>query len=174
MNKLEMIRTRCVEDGQCWLWQGGCDGHGRPQIRHDGVVVYTRRLARQLSDGKPVPPDMRVPNACGRKTCVSPECSVIGTVATVRKMAAARGAYAKANRNIRQMQTKRAKSAISDALVEQIRNAPAPCWRIAAETGVSLSHVKAIRRGTARRDLSSPFGWLLAKVAANTSMAAAA
>lgn len=166
-SKLDLIRSRCIEDGQCWLWQGGCDGHGRPQIRHEGVVVYTRRLARQLRDGKPVPAHLRVPNACGRKTCVSPECSVIGTVATVRKMAADRGSYLKANRNIRQMQTKRARSAIDEDVVRGIRNAPGPCSRIADETGVSLSHVKAIRRGTARRDLSNPFGGLLVIPAAN-------
>jgi hypothetical protein len=160
MEKLEAIRARCREDGQCWIWQGGCDGKGRPQIRHDGIVVYTRRLARQLSDGKPVPRNMRVPSECGRKLCVSPECSVVGTVATVRRMAADRGAYSKANRNLSQMRTKRARSAISDETVQAIRNAPGPCSRIAAETGVSESHIKAIRRGTARRDLSNPFGAL--------------
>lgn len=169
MTKLEVIRSRCREDGQCWIWQGGCDGHGRPQIRHEGVVFYTRRLARQLRDGKPVPAELRVPNACGRKLCVSPECSVIGTIATVRKMAADRGSYAKADRNIRQMRTKRAKSEIDEDVVRGIRNAPGPCSQIADETGVSLSHVKAIRRGTARRDLSNPFGHLIARAAANTS-----
>ena len=159
---LRLIHSRCIEEGSCWLWQGALDGHGRPQKRHEGRTVYVRRLVRELFDGAAVPANRVAANACGRALCVSPACSVVATNKERARMAADRGAYTSIARTVKVMLTKRAASWISDELVQQIRVAPAPASRIAKETGVSLSHVKAIRRGAARRDISSPFAGLMA------------
>jgi hypothetical protein len=160
---LDDIKARCEEVGDCWIWQGAKDGHGRPQARHQGKVVYVRRLARELADGKPMPPNLVAASKCGDPGCVSPECSVRTTTKGKAKLAAARGAYSDPAKIARTMLTRRAQSRIPDALVEQIRLAPGPCVRIAAETNVSVSHVKAIRRGAARRPISSPFAGLGAR-----------
>lgn len=159
---LETIKDRCIEEGECWLWQGSLDGHGRPQKRHEGKTVYVRRLVRELADGEPVPRGLVVAAKCGQKLCVSPHCSVSATTKRKAQMAAKRGAYNNPSKAAKMTLMKRAASWITDELVQQIRMAPAPASRIAQETGVSLSHVKAIRRGTARRDFSSPFAGLMA------------
>jgi len=157
---LALIRSNCTEEGNCWLWNGGLDGHGRPQKRHKGKTVYVRRVVRELADGEPVPPHLVVPASCGNKLCVSPECSCRATHKTRATMAAKRGAYNNAAKTAKQTAAKRAKSWITEDMVEHIRAAPGPASRIAEQTKVSLSHVKAIRRGDARRPLANPFGGL--------------
>lgn len=158
---LEDIRTHCTEEGKCWLWNGGCDGHGRPQCRHGGKTAYVRRLVRELADGKPVPRHLETACACGRKLCVSPECSVATTPKRRAQMASQRGAFRNVNKAIKCALTKRAKSHISDELVKWIKDAPGTCRDIAHGAGISLSHIKAMRNGTARKDYSNPFAGLM-------------
>ncbi|MBX3610381.1 MAG: hypothetical protein KF871_10855 [Hydrogenophaga sp.] len=160
---LEDIKARCDEVGECWFWNGGCDSHGRPQKRHGGKTVYVRRLVRELADGQPVPPGLVVAAKCGHKRCVSPDCSVATTTRRKAQMAAKRGAYSSPAKAAKMARMKRAQSWITDEMVEQIRLAPGPSSRIAAETKVSLSHVKAIRRGSARRPIGTPFAGLGAR-----------
>jgi hypothetical protein len=157
---VESLRARCVEEGDCWIWKGCTDSHGRPQARHNGMVQYVRRLLRELTDGKPVPSNKMVPCLCGQSLCVSPACSLVTDSQGKARLASQRGAFNRPDKLLRMVATMRAKSPITDALVGQIRTAEGPCSRIAAETGVSLSHVKAIRRGAARKDYSSPFAGL--------------
>lgn len=160
---LRLIRSRCIEDGDCWLWQGATDGHGRPQMRHKGERVYVRRVAREASDGKPIPEGLCAAAKCGNPGCVSPHCSVVTNQKGRAKLAVERGAFRHPDRMLRMAMTKRAKSRYSEDLIAQVRLAPPPCTRIAQETGVSLSHVKAIRSGAARREYNSPFAGLGAR-----------
>ncbi len=147
---LPALQSRCIEEGDCWLWQGGRDGHGRPAARHRGVSCNPRRLVRELVDGKPIPSGRVVAARCGQKLCISPACSVIATNKQRGELAAQRGAFNSAGKTARMMATKRAASRYSDALIEQVRHHPGPSSQIAAETGMSASHVKAIRRGESR------------------------
>jgi len=160
---LSMILSRCDEVGNCWIWNGALDGHGRPQKRHNGKTVYVRRIVRELTDGREVPSDKVVAASCGCKRCVSPHCSVVATHRQMAMMAAKRGAYNNPAKLAKMVLSVRAKSRISEELVNQIRMADGPCSRIAAETKVSLSHVKAIRRLSARRPISNPFAGLGAR-----------
>lgn len=163
MTAIKEIKSRCDEVGNCWFWNGSLDGHGRPQKRHKGKTVYVRRLVRELADGKPVPRSLVVAAECGHKLCVSPECSVATTTRRKAQMAAKRGAYSSPAKAAKMAVMKRSQSWITDELVDQIRVAPGPASRIAAETKVSLSHVKAIRRGDARRPIGTPFAGLGAR-----------
>lgn len=161
--EIEAIRAKCEEVGKCWIWTGCTDGHGRPQKRWGGRTYYVRRLVRELVDGKPLPPDRQAAATCGCITCVSPDCSVAATPTERSMLAAARGSFNRPDKMAKMMATKRAKSHISDELVQRIRTAEGPTSRISRETGVSQAHVKAIRRGTARRDwTNNPFAGLLA------------
>ena len=160
--QIRLLKSRCEEEGDCWLWTGAQDGHGRAQTRHGGKVVYVRRLVRELTDGKPIPTGFVVAAFCGNNLCISPACSCVATKKERAQMAAARGAFGGAIRTRNMTATKQANSRITQELVQRIRLAPPPCSRIAQDVGVSLSHVKAIRRGTARRDLGNPFAGLMA------------
>jgi hypothetical protein len=159
----DSIRARCIAEGNCLLWQGGNDGKNRPQCRHGGETVYVRRLMRGLVDGKDVPVGMSVACTCGNKLCVSDLCSTIVTDKGRARLAAARGAFSRRDKIIRTTMGIRARSKISEALVIEIRCSDGSCREIAERTGVSLSHVKSIRRGSARAPLSSPFAGLGAR-----------
>ena len=71
------LHSRCIEEGDCWIWQGACDGHGKPQVRHLGKTVYVRRLMRELKDGRRIPTGKVVACKCGMDKCVSPAHTVI-------------------------------------------------------------------------------------------------
>lgn len=160
---LESIQTRCILEGDCWLWTGGLDGHGRPQCKHQGKVWYVRRLARELTDGKPLQRNLVVACECGQKLCVSPHCSVAVSSKTRARMAVARGSYSRPDKIAKSTMAIRAKSRFSEDLIQRVRTMPPPCTAISAETGISLSHVKSIRRGTARVPFSNPFAGLGAR-----------
>lgn len=160
VHTLDSLRDCCEEVGQCWIWQGATDGKGRPQLRNGLHGTRSpRRLVRQLTDGKPVPAHLVVTCKCGDILCISSDCSVVATNSTTHKMAVARGSYRNAARDIRMALTKRAQSHISEDMVQIIRLAQSALDGH-RQTGVSLSHCKAIRRGDARRSYSSPFAGL--------------
>lgn len=161
---LERIKSHCEEVGDCWIWSGSEDGRGRPVCCHNGRRRPVRRVARELADGKPVPAHMQTTSRCGDILCVSPHCSVVATPKTTHRLAVERGSYKHPDSDIRMTMNKRAKSHITDETVALIR-ASASSRTAHAETGVSLSHCKAIRRGSARRDLSSPFAGLFTRFA---------
>ena len=33
-NTVETLRAKCVEEGECLLWQGRVSNHGVPMVRH--------------------------------------------------------------------------------------------------------------------------------------------
>ena len=147
---LEGIKARCVTEGDCWLWQGASDGHGRANMRRDGRSVPVRRVVRELVDGQPIPTGKRVAAKCGDKECVSPECSVIVSHKVALRMAAKRGAYGNLSRTMKGMATKRASSKFSEEVIALVRAHPGTSKEAAAANGMSVSHAKAIRRGVAR------------------------
>lgn len=155
------IKARCIEEGDCWIWQQGVDGHGRPQIRFNGKTSYTRRVARELADGKPVPESKRVPAECGNPLCVSPKCSLVASQKKVSRMASARGAFNNPSRILKMALTKRRQSEISDEIVKKVRSHPGPASAAALEAGISLSHAKAIRSGRSRKDYTNPLQGLM-------------
>lgn len=172
---MAMIHSHCDEVGKCWFWKGALDGHGRPQTRHDGRNVYVRRLVRELTDGVPLQRGIVAAAECGHKLCVSPECSVATTTKGKATMAANRGAYNSAAKTAKMTATKRARSHISEEVVDRVRSADGSSREIAARENISISHVKAIRRGLSRRPLGSPFaGLFTGLMAANDSKRRAA
>jgi hypothetical protein len=157
---LEGLKARCDEVGDCWIWKGAHDGKGRPICVHKGKRISPRRLARQLTDGREVQSNLVVGCKCGDIKCISPLCSMTTTIQKVHKLAAQRGVYQNAARDRRMVLTKRAASRYSDK-VETVK-AAASAKEAAKQTGMSISHAKAIRAGRAWRDFSNPFAGLAA------------
>lgn len=161
---LDDIKARCDEVGECWIWNGYVDSYGAP-LAYVGnrKMRAVRRIVRELTDGSPIPDGHVVVAKCGERRCVSPRCSMCATEKLKAQMTAERGAFINPVRDAKVALYRRAKSHITEEMVEHIRLAPGPTRRIAAETKVSLSHVKAIRRGEARKPLGSPFAGLGAR-----------
>ena len=105
--RLKLIQSRCTEDGPCWIWLGATDGHGRPQMRHEGRTTYVRRVVRALADGAPVPAKRVVASRCGNKGCVSPECSVVATHKQKAQFGAERGAYTNIKKTVKHFSRQR-------------------------------------------------------------------
>lgn len=154
------LHSRCIEEGDCWIWQGATDGHGKPQVRHHGATMYVRRLVRELADGRKIPTGKVVACKCGTAKCVAPAHMVITNHQGRADLAKARGAYLGISRQVKMANTKRAQSHITEQVVQAIRNADSS-RQAASQFGVSLSHCKAIRRGTARVG-ANPFAGLMA------------
>jgi hypothetical protein len=175
---LYKIRLRCTEEGNCWLWTGATHGTNggvvdqrTPSMHFEGATRSVRRVVYAIKHGA-VPKGKVVSPDCGQRLCVSPHCLKAVTVKESKRRAAARGAYSNPAKNRRGALTKRAASWITEELVQTIKAHAGPASRIASETGVSLSHVKAIRRGAARRDFSSPMvGMFTSLLASNESSA---
>lgn len=157
------LTARCLEEGDCLIWQGGLDGHGRPQCRHGGKTRYVRRVMRELTDGKPVPRNRVVAAECGNVLCVSPACSEVATDKRRGELASARGAYTSAAKTARMVVTKAARSQFDETIIARVRQHPGPSTKAAAEAGMSVNHAKAIRRGAARTlNNRNIFGGLMA------------
>jgi hypothetical protein len=160
---LEKIRTRCEVVGDCWLWKQGCSDGGMPIMGVLGKTRAVRRVVYAETHGS-IPEGKKISPRCGHKKCVSPECLCAVTQKQATQAAAKRGAYSGAAKILKTALTMRARSKYSDEVVERIRTADGPAHLVAAETGVSLSHAKNIRRGTARKDyLDNPFAGLGAR-----------
>lgn len=160
---LKIIKSRCTEDGDCWMWNGAADDRGRPTMHYKGKTMAVRRVVRMLTDGQDIPAGMQVPCECGRTGCVSPECSTVTTPKKRAEMAARRGAFNRPDAALKSMMTIRARSKITDDMVQAARDFDGTCKQASEATGISLSHTKAIRSHRARRDYSSPFAGLGAR-----------
>jgi hypothetical protein len=163
LHSVKSLLSRCIEEGDCQIWQGATDGYGRAQTRHDGRIWYVRRLMFELTAGRPIKPGLVMACKCGNPRCVSMICAVETTNKGRARLAVARDAYRNADKIRRMTVTRRANSKFSDELVEQIRNMDESCAKISKAVGMSLSHVKAIRRGTIRIDYkTNPFANFMA------------
>lgn len=156
IHTLASLRARCDEIGDCWIWKGATDGHGKPSARHAGKGTNPRRVVRALKDGHPIQPGELVVATCHNPRCISPACSVRTDDKGRARIANEGGAYSNPAKNRRGAMTKRAKSWITEDAVAAIR-AARTALEASQQTGVSLSHSKAIRRGAARKDYTSPF-----------------
>ena len=158
MSKLALIEVQCVKEGKCWIWKGSKDDRGRPQMHFNGKTMYVRRVARILVDGCDIPEGMNVACECGKTDCVSPDCSVVATPTQRAQLAAKRGSFNRPDAIRKTVLTVRARSRITDEMVESVRVFDGPAHEAAKLANISTTHAKNIRNGTARKDyINNPF-----------------
>lgn len=158
---LARIAAKCVEEGACLIWQGCFSECGIPQVSYRGSARSVRRVLCEAVRGRAVGRGMVAAPRCRNPRCVSLECIQVLTVAQLRKIDAARGAFSGAQANAARLMAARRRAVIPDELVLMVRNYVGTCAQAAAATGVSLSHCKKIRAGTARAPLASPWKGLV-------------
>ena len=158
------IMARCWVDDvtQCWHWRMGRNGAGAPCLWVPGLGRNTTlgTAICFLTTGKPPAPGKVWHPKCSTPNCGNPGHYVCGTRST--QMLAAKIVRTPTQR-AHVAAGKRALSAITDEQVASIRNDSRRLVDIAAEHGISVSHVSNIRRGAARRPLAAPgasaFNW---------------
>lgn len=158
---IEAIYARCIEEGECWIWQGPVDTHGVPIMRITGSrkLHSVRRHILQINGrvlGK-----LRATNTCSVPLCVNPEHAVGWTMKQLITRAAQETGYANNRlRNAKIAAKKRALSPIPPELIEEIRTSPESGRAIALRLGHCQATIQAIRAYETWKDYNSPFAGL--------------
>jgi len=156
----QFISKRVVEEGSCRLWVGQTSATGHPAMMLPGIrrKVMVRRQIHATLIG-PIPGGHVVVTTCGCRTCVKTEHLKAVPLAEARRLAAERGEYFNRAVQIKRTLTQRARSHITEEMVQAVREAPT-AKQAHERTGISLGHCYAIRTGARRKPLDSPFGAL--------------
>lgn len=67
---MDHILARCVEDGECLIWQGATNKSGTPQMRNLGVMDGVRRVVARLHGRTIVAGRIAIAD-CGHQLCVA-------------------------------------------------------------------------------------------------------
>lgn len=144
---LDLVKSRCIECGDCWEWQGYAQ-NGSPQVSHNGRMVTVRKWVAENTRQKQK--DGLIWSAsCGNLMCVNPlhivgrTPSRHGTVITKRRNYADPVTLRKITESRRKTAklTLESAGAILSAKGERSRE------ELASEYGVSVSTVNRIWRG---------------------------
>lgn len=162
---LDHIRSRSLEVGECWEWQGACHSRSQcPFIKWQGRPILVRRaLAIEL--GRRVTGKC-VTMSCGTRTCVNPAHFLLLTRSELSIRTAAALDYRSPVRVARISATLRrsGRLKLTAADAEAIRAASAAGVRryvLAEQYGVTLGTITNIVHGRTWRDYSSPWHQLL-------------
>lgn len=154
------IRIRCVECGDCLIWQGVSNRGKNPQIRVNGKTLSVRRVLWEEKNG-PCPTGKHIATTCETRNCVS------HTEPQTRKQIARRvadtGVYANIVRCAKIAATKQKQVGLLPAQIEDVRFGGGSLREAALRNGISKGAAGFIRRGQRWKDYSSPFGGLGAR-----------
>jgi len=148
---LQTVKDRCVEEGECWIWQLGLSSGGYPQARIDGRARIVRKWVYDVLLNKRRPVDSVVRCSCENKLCLSPAHLVHGTQAD-----AVRDSYTSGARCPVEMTAKRRANIVKQGLTkldmakaQEIRSKASTQSKtqLAQDYGVSLSTVKSVVSG---------------------------
>lgn len=146
---VDILRSRCTEEGECLLWNGAVNSAGHPTASIEGKAVLVRRFAYVNLYGKTIHPGRCLVSSCGNKTCCS-EPHLLSK--TQREMVT--GVYADWKRNdpryLHTMQRRCVTIAKLDlATAEAIRASGKHYTEVAKEHGISNESARRIVRGLA-------------------------
>lgn len=164
--EIERIRLKCIECGECWMWQGATDGGRTPVMRGPGRVLISVRRRVLILSGIDVTGKLAV-STCEEYLCVAPKHAAAWTRKRLQQRSAKTTRYGKSVSRMAKIAEKRRESAkLSMEIATQIRNDTGSQRERAKKYGICQSTVSAIDRGLIWKDYSNPFSAL---VAANDS-----
>jgi hypothetical protein len=150
---VERIRMRCIECGDCLLWQGAVSKKGAGMYISFGCKrILIRRALWELRHG-PIPE--------GNDRCVRHLLSM--TIAERNRRTARDGWFSSPAYRAKISRAKTRKSKLSDEAVARIRAYEGYVPQIAAEEGISEAYAYMLRRGRFRLALDNPFANLGAR-----------
>lgn len=160
MKDLVSIKDRCIEEGDCWVWQGALSTQGIPVARFDGKTGPVRRIVGELI-GLPLNGRVATCN-CGNKLCVSPS----HVIAITRKKLQARTGMALRgsvssklrSKKIFDTKLKTKPPKLSIEIAREVRSSLETERAAAKRLGVSQYTIHAIRHNKIYKDHGNP--WL--------------
>lgn len=164
---LRKVVGQTFEDCGCWVWSGGLSKHSALPMMQTvrggfSLTQYVRRMLLQDIAAGPMPKRWVATYTCETRLCVNPEHLKATTKKASAVAAGRRGLLTSRDAQAKSLKARRAKSHITEAMVAAVL-AAASNKEAAANTGVSLSHCKNIRRGLARAVTANPFAGLGAR-----------
>lgn len=155
------IRARCIEDGDCLIWQGYSLSGRNPQIKYQGKVLLVRRVLWEAKNG-PIPAGKHIAVTCSTPNCVHH--IQAETCSETQKRAGEKGMYSTPQRCAKIAATKQAQcSPLTLEQVQDIRYGPGTAKDAALRHGVGHTTAAGIRRGDRWKEYSSPFTGLGAR-----------
>jgi hypothetical protein len=134
-------KVELLGPSDCWRWLGGTrNGYGHFTINRKGYYAH-RVAAGVLDDGSERA--VQIMHLCNNKLCCNPRHLKLGTPSE-NTQAAYRDGLARSG--VRHHRTK-----LPFAIVQQIKGDHRPQLVLAAEYGISQSHVSRIKRGETRK-----------------------
>lgn len=161
LGTIEAIYARCIEEGDCWLWQGATDGNHVPMMRLNGSrkLIPVRRFILEMN-GRNLGV-LRATNTCDVRMCVNPEHAVGWPSSRLIKRAAIVSGYAQhPARNAKISSKKREASPLTPELVHEIRTSPESGRAIAIRLGYCQATVQAIRAHETWKEYGGHFAGL--------------
>lgn len=153
---LEEIKARCVEEGECLLWQGSLAGGYIPTVRRGNAYLSVRNVAYDLS-GRKRNPKQIVGTTCGHRECLNPDHLAL------RKSRSKTGRKWSEDAKRRQaILMREIKGKLNPTSVQSIRDSDEPLRAIAQKHGVALKTVQNARSHGTWKDYSNPFAGLMA------------
>jgi hypothetical protein len=157
---LESLRSRVIEVGDCWEWQGYIQNNTPQVIGYpDGKkkMVSVRRMLREIITGQPQP-DGHYGNTCGNPRCVNPDHTLWKSAAAhMRAMGRERKVSTVTANKLRKFRVEAGLAKLDESKAQEIRLSSEPASVVAERFGVSKSWITKIRRGAAWRVLTSPW-----------------
>lgn len=162
MNLLERVKEKCIEDGDCWIWQGMWISHAPRMWSEDKYVAVRELLMREL--GRLRLNAKFFGTTCGDSRCVCPDHVAQRTKSehlSFRGKLGASGASLQI-RSARCATTQRA--AVGKITLEEARNirmSDKTIRELAEEHGIAKETVRRIRVGRTWKETSNHFAGLM-------------
>lgn len=166
---LDLVRTRCDVDGDCWIWSNGVNSQGYPQASIEGYPQLVGRwvVNHMLAQaGKKLLSSREVAYPrCQNKLCVSPLCVQKKTRSKLLEEAYANGSRDKDLKGRRQGAIDRGWAKLTPQQVrDEIRplHGVKPATELANQYGVHPDTIRRIWRNSKWRDVeaaNSVFSW---------------
>lgn len=162
MNKIQYIRERCTEDGDCWIWNLGVTSNGTPTCHPPGEKQISARRYLAIGMGIKIAGKL-VTSKCCNKLCLAPDHVLCTDRKTLGVMSHKHSGYAsKIARCKKISDSKRANFAkLTTEQVDYLRHGPGMVKDRAKELGISKSTASRIRAGLMWKDYTSPFAALI-------------
>ena len=169
MSVIEHIRTRCTEDGDCWIWTLACSSNGTPKITHGDKPqrkqwAVRRLVATELGMADAIAGKL-VTNKCGNPLCVCPDHILVVTKKRMADLIVERTGFPyRLERRAKIAARRREQSSKLNAnMVVEIRQSSESLAEVAARLGIKKSLAGDVRRNATWRDYSSPWAGLGAR-----------
>lgn len=164
LKTLETIQADTIEEGNCWLWQGGMGGPGQktPIMQFRGKVRPAYVATWMLKTGaESVPDGLSIWRGCRSMRCINPGCLKTGTGEQMRAWLTRHGAYkltpgrkAAVTARARANPNTKLKGGIAQA--REIRTSNLTEKELSAQHGISVSRVNRIRNNRAWAETAIP------------------